>query len=226
MDPSPCTTPGASNSTTPKDAHTSLEKLTTSAKSLADYFKDKLAAKKSSLSTPPDLSMSLSPQNVDDERDGYDTLRSGLGTSRSDPLPPADKGLEKQQDRQGLGFTSSTRSALTSFTFTPPSTTSMVPESTTLDPSGEGSQSEGKHAHDAKGKKKRKKSRETPKDRTVLDGVGADGDLRKQTRRKEVEEVAKVERDVKEDAKLVGDEKVEKKRRKKEKKKQVILQDR
>jgi len=209
VDPSPSTTPDAF---TPKDAHTSLEKLTTSAKSLADYFKDKLAAKKSpSSSTPPDLSTSFSPQNVDDERDGYDTPRSGLGTSRTDPLPPADMGLEKQQGRQGLGFTSSTRSASTSFPSTSPSTASMVPESTTLDPSGDGSRSEGKHAHDTKGKKKRKKSRERHKDRMVIDGAGADNDLQKQTRPKEVEEVDKVEGD----AKVVRDEKVEKKKRKK-----------
>ncbi|KAI5988064.1 hypothetical protein EDD15DRAFT_1399922 [Pisolithus albus] len=83
------------SSTTPEDTQPSLEKLTTSTKSLADYFKDKLAAKKSTVATP------ITPDPDDD----YDPPRSGLGVSRASLRSSA---ADEAPQRIGLGFTPST----------------------------------------------------------------------------------------------------------------------
>ncbi|KAI6148456.1 hypothetical protein BKA82DRAFT_454555 [Pisolithus tinctorius] len=88
--------PTPESSSTPEDPHPSLEKLTTSTKSLADYFKDKLSAKKSTVSTP-------TPSSGDDD---YDRPRSGLGASRT--LVPSVGADGTPQQRIGLGFVSST----------------------------------------------------------------------------------------------------------------------
>ncbi|KAI6168626.1 hypothetical protein EDD17DRAFT_1432805, partial [Pisolithus thermaeus] len=83
------------SSSTSEDTHPSLEKLTTSTKNLADYFRDKLAAKKSMASTPI-------PADADED---YAPPRGGLGASRASlPSPGADEGPQ----RIGLGFASST----------------------------------------------------------------------------------------------------------------------
>ncbi|KAL4071363.1 hypothetical protein V8B97DRAFT_456874 [Scleroderma yunnanense] len=155
-DKSPSATPHEPDPVSSKGSHTSLEKLTTSTKSVADYFKDKLAAKKSTLSTPPDICTSSTPRSIEDD---CDTPRSGLGASRTSLLSRADEGHEKQQGHHGLGFISSIQSASTGLRFALPSTVSMAPDSITLNSSGEGSRGESKSAHDAKGKKKRKKDR-------------------------------------------------------------------
>ncbi|KAI6029466.1 hypothetical protein BKA83DRAFT_4219387 [Pisolithus microcarpus] len=97
--PSLLATPKRSSSTpepfsTPEDAQPSLEKLTTSTKSLADYFRDKLAAKKSTVFTP------ILPDADDDN----DPPRSGLGVSRVSLPSRADEAPQ----RMGLGFASLT----------------------------------------------------------------------------------------------------------------------
>lgn len=88
--------PTPESSSAPEDTHPSLEQLTTSTKSLADYFKDKLSAKKSTVSTP-------TPSSGDDD---YDRPRSGLGASRT--LVSSSGADGAPQQRIGLGFVSST----------------------------------------------------------------------------------------------------------------------
>ncbi|KAI6112024.1 hypothetical protein EDD16DRAFT_1189272 [Pisolithus croceorrhizus] len=83
------------SSSTPEDTRPSLEKLTTSTKNLADYFRDKLAAKKFTVSTPI-------PPDADDD---YAPPRGGLGASRASLPSP---GVGEGPQRIGLGFASST----------------------------------------------------------------------------------------------------------------------
>lgn len=203
------TTPDGSNTPTPKDTHESLEKLTTSTKSLADYLKDKLAAKKSPLSTLPHLSTSSTPPNTETGRDDYDTPRGGLGMSRTSSRP-ADEGVGEQQARQGLGFAPA-RSTLTS-SLAPMALESIVVPS-----------DEGQVTCETKGKKKRKKDREVMGNGTALE-TGAAHDLKK-TKFKEAERLMQREKETAEDATSIGGEKAEKKKRRKKDKQKVYLQD-
>ncbi|PPR02410.1 hypothetical protein CVT26_011378 [Gymnopilus dilepis] len=69
--------------TDPSDTQLELDKITTSTKSLADYFKEKLAAKSSGSPTPSSLAAASPRATVDNydgkEDDDFDTPRMGLG---------------------------------------------------------------------------------------------------------------------------------------------------
>ncbi|KAJ6495678.1 hypothetical protein C8R47DRAFT_1318481 [Mycena vitilis] len=97
---------------TPYDDEVPLEKLTTSTKSVADYFKDKLLAKasKSGSSTPTPL------EAIKTEID-YDAPRGGLGSSRvklepkDEDDPPVRMGLSKLSSMMAASFFSASTSA-------------------------------------------------------------------------------------------------------------------
>ncbi|KAG6828074.1 hypothetical protein H0H92_009336 [Tricholoma furcatifolium] len=129
--PTPSTSAEASGSGTPiggqltsLDDTVSLEQLTTSTKSVADYFKEKLLAKssKSGTQTPS------TPLPDTQENDSYDTPRGGLGASRMLSIQADEADAEVQ--RVGL----SKFSSLMSSTFL--SATTLL---STIDPSTEDS---------------------------------------------------------------------------------------
>jgi Pin2-interacting protein X1 len=100
---------------TPYEDGVPLEKLTTSTKSVADYFKDKLLAKagKSGSATPTPF------EAIKTEMD-YDAPRGGLGSSRvklepkeDDPVdPPVRMGLSKLSSMMASSFFSASTSVL------------------------------------------------------------------------------------------------------------------
>ncbi|KAJ7128989.1 hypothetical protein C8R43DRAFT_1026752 [Mycena crocata] len=110
------TTPQGSLTT--YDDEVPLEKLTTSTKSVADYFKDKLLAKagKSGSTTP------TPPVDVKTEMD-YDAPRVGLGSSRV-KLEPKDEDSVDPPARMGL----SKLSSMMASAFFSPSTSVLVAE--------------------------------------------------------------------------------------------------
>lgn len=77
-------TPSQAGKLTSSGDELTLEKLTTSAKSVADYFRDKLLARSSAKSgmTTPVISQ------TEHEADDYDAPRVGLGSFRSNPEIP------------------------------------------------------------------------------------------------------------------------------------------
>ncbi|KAJ7690703.1 hypothetical protein B0H17DRAFT_1331341 [Mycena rosella] len=115
--PTPSNTPTsrAEGSLTTYEDGVPLEKLTTSTKSVADYFKDKLLAKagKSGSATP------TPSDDIKNESD-YDAPRGGLGSSRvkvelkdeDDVDPPARMGLSKLSSMLSSSFFSASTSGL------------------------------------------------------------------------------------------------------------------
>ncbi|KAF9564811.1 hypothetical protein CPC08DRAFT_660002 [Agrocybe pediades] len=98
-----------------------VEKITTSTKSVADYFKEKLLArtgiKQEDSSTP-----SSSNSSAEDDADGYDRPRMGLGASRMRTEIHAEVKIEEATQRMGLSKFSSLMSSsfLASTSIIPP----------------------------------------------------------------------------------------------------------
>ncbi|GLB37379.1 putative glycine rich nucleic binding domain containing protein [Lyophyllum shimeji] len=134
--PTPSMSAATSGSGTPAgkltpldDGSVTLEKLTTSTKSVADYFKEKLLAKtsKSGTATPP------TPSSDEKLVDPYDAPRRGLGSSRL-RLDTKQESLDSETQKIGL----SKFSALMSSTFLSATTPlSLPPDLTADDPSGD-----------------------------------------------------------------------------------------
>lgn len=85
------------------DGSVTLEKLTTSTKSVADYFKEKLRAKSSKSGV-------AAPFSEDKREDSYDTPRGGLGSSRYRPETNQES-LDSESQRIGLSKFSSLMSS-------------------------------------------------------------------------------------------------------------------
>jgi Pin2-interacting protein X1 len=112
--PTPSTSATAAGSATPQGKLTPLgddltiEKITTSTKSVADYFKDKLLAKSSKLSSATPIS---TPEyEVVHEQDSYDTPRRGLGSSHF-PRDKREDPLDTETRRMGISKLSSLMSS-------------------------------------------------------------------------------------------------------------------
>ncbi|KAJ6558448.1 hypothetical protein DFH09DRAFT_530882 [Mycena vulgaris] len=113
--PTPAATPKTEGSLTTYEDGVPLEKLTTSTKSVADYFKDKLLAKagKSGSATP------TPSEDIKTELD-YEAPRGGLGSSRvklemkeeDDIEPPVRMGLSKLSSMLSSSFFSASTSVL------------------------------------------------------------------------------------------------------------------
>lgn len=151
---------------TPLDDSLTIEKITTSTKSVADYFKDKLLAKssKSSMDNP----ISTPESRIAEEHDFYDAPRRGLGSShpRHDRTTET---LDTETRRMGIPkfsslISSSPLAATVSITTSPDS-----PEGPKLAPHVEPSeddivpaeQSSGVYQKEKKKKKKRTKGSAT-----------------------------------------------------------------
>ncbi|KAG6837799.1 hypothetical protein H0H93_016167 [Arthromyces matolae] len=99
-----------------EDDDTSLEKLTTSTKSVADYFKEKLLAKSSKSGTQSPVTTT----SYSDEDNSYAAPRGGLGASRL-RLDVAAQDVDMDTQRHGLSkFSSLTSSTFLSALFTKP----------------------------------------------------------------------------------------------------------
>ncbi|KAG6866211.1 hypothetical protein C0991_007236 [Blastosporella zonata] len=139
--PTPSMSSTASGSGTPNggkltpldDGTTTLEKLTTSAKSVADYFKEKLLAKSSKSGTQtPTTPLVDFKQELEDS---HDAPRGGLGASRMG-LGIKAESLDTESQRIGLSkFSSLMSSAFLS------ATTTLVSDPSTEDPTPSGSDS-------------------------------------------------------------------------------------
>ncbi|KAJ8076894.1 hypothetical protein AAF712_000486 [Marasmius tenuissimus] len=204
---------------TPIDSEAPLEKLTTSTKSVSDYFKERLLAKSSGRSTPAQAVLTSDANeprgglgssrinNVDSEDDQDESPRGGLGASRA---LATNSGLATSQIT-----TSKFASMFASFR---PATTS-----TTQDPEPAVSNIQVKEDVEVVETKKRKEEKKKAKRRkedlelesqdTTDEDERAEKKRRKEERRKAKEAKAATVAVVDEDR-----EKEEKKRKKKEKK--------
>ncbi|KAK1229128.1 hypothetical protein PQX77_007798 [Marasmius sp. AFHP31] len=205
---------------TPIDSEPPLEKLTTSTKSVSDYFKERLLAKSSSRSTPAQAVLTLDTDeprgglgssrinNVDSE-DGQDDLpRGGLGASRALAIS---SGLATSQ----ITTTSKFASMFASFT---PATTS-----TTRDPEPAVSNTQNEEDVELVEKKKRKEEKKKAKRRKEdleLEGQDTPNEDERAEKKRRKEERQKAKEDHTATVAAVDDEreKEEKRRKKKEKK--------
>ncbi|KAF5385932.1 hypothetical protein D9615_002299 [Tricholomella constricta] len=172
--PTPSTSAAISGSGTPvgkltplDDGTTTLEKLTTSTKSVADYFKEKLLAKvsMSGSGTPVMLGTDTKME------DSYAAPRGGLGSSRL-KSGTIDESIDSQSQRIGL----SKYSSLMSSTFLS-ATTSLSPP---FDPTPEKPPEITPPTTDEPGRKQKQKKKRSTED----DGSGEDN-LRGENKKKE-----------------------------------------
>ncbi|KAG5636639.1 hypothetical protein H0H81_007348 [Sphagnurus paluster] len=196
--PSNTTSASISGSATPSgklesldDGTHTLEKLTTSTKSVADYFKEKMLAKAKSGSG------SATPRVPDDKQAEEEAPRGGLGLGASRlRVEVAEDGLDADRPRMGLGSKFSS-SSLMAATFASP-VCDVTPE--------EPSEAVTPVCDEPKKKEKRKKKK---------DDVEEDGQEEKKKRKEETED--ELEEQDEQEKKKKKKEKKEKKKAKEEK---------
>ncbi|KIJ65838.1 hypothetical protein HYDPIDRAFT_166848 [Hydnomerulius pinastri MD-312] len=184
--PSSSATP--SGSLTPIDSDLPLEKITTSTKSVADYFKEKLGAKSSGAATPA--------KNTDSDSAGYDLPRGGLGSSRAfSSSTPAD---ESDHPRVGIGksgnvfasfFTSASMSHTTVLQMASAATKAVMAEPEPAQEHEDKLDSESPAADEELTEKQRRKAQrkeEKQKKREAAIEVGGDVSDGEKKRRKEL----------------------------------------
>ncbi|KAG1716206.1 hypothetical protein ID866_946 [Astraeus odoratus] len=220
LDLSPAVTPQL----TSEDAPTSIEKLTTSTKSLGDYFKEKLSAKKSAGSFAP--SPAPTPvSRVDCLDEDYDIPRGGLGLSR----PAFSDTRADQPQRQGLAFVASSLSTFMSALPTSSSKSVVAPvdqeepESSTVNAPSEGVDCKNQNIHEDKEGEQRRGKGGKSREKVVEEEATLKGDKKRKKKRKAIEDcIEEVQVQALDDALgSVEDTKVEKKKRKKDKEKQA-----
>lgn len=180
---------------TPHDSEHSLEKLTTSTKSVADYFRERLLAKSSGKNTPVAVPtpVAATPReeasdDEDDSRVGMG-MRGGLGSSRSFMATTTTTTVVSQEvetPRMGLGKFSS----MLSSTFTA-ATSSRTEEPQPQTPSSEvqeDSEDDEDEEVEEKPKKKKRKEKESSKDSEISAKEAERKEKKK--RRKEAKEAA------------------------------------
>ncbi|KAJ3966669.1 hypothetical protein EV361DRAFT_934130 [Lentinula raphanica] len=167
-----------SGSLTPIDTDVSgLEKLTTSTKSVSDYFKEKMLAKTYTQSSPLS-SMVTQKADVIDEDEYEDVPRGGIGSFRNSARGEYDL---DDADRGGLGSARAATTAMSTMQsgmskfqamFT---SAAIMPE---IDSVKTGSIAEGivKDAEAREGKKKRKDGKHKEKNRLEIAGAAGESD--------------------------------------------------
>ncbi|KAJ7350411.1 hypothetical protein DFH08DRAFT_958092 [Mycena albidolilacea] len=194
--PTPSTTATATpeGTLTPYDDDIPLEKLSTSTKSVADYFKDKLLAKAGkSTSATPTPSEAIKTEIVYD-----DAPRGGLGTSRV-KLEPKDESVDPPA-RMGLG---SSKLSMTSFfaastLVTEEPVAKVEEEDVKVDTKRKSSEDDTGRRKDKKGKRRQvEDSESTP----LVEGGGSTDKKTKKRRGDKEEETEPVDEDERKKAK-------------------------
>ncbi|RDB24746.1 Protein PXR1 [Hypsizygus marmoreus] len=166
-----------------EDGTVTLEKLTTSTKSVADYFKEKLLAKssKSGTATP------LTPQSELPEDSWNNTPRGGLGSSRL-LLETKQESLDLESQRIGISkFSSLMSSTFLSTTFSLSTSSEPTPEKTpepATKPEKKRRKKESQDGNDDAEQKRDKEKRKEKRDMDVETTEEVEKDESKEERRR------------------------------------------
>ncbi|KAF8895702.1 hypothetical protein CPB84DRAFT_1848266 [Gymnopilus junonius] len=216
--PSSSSTPsseGKLTSLTDVEGQLEMEKITTSTKSLADYFKEKLAAKSSGSVTPTFASPSTPADRNDD--DAYDMPRMGLGSSRV-RLEVQAEAVTMDEVTQRVGLSKFSALMSSSFLASTSLPSTFTPAATNLEEEARHSEGEEKEPEvKPKEEKKKKKEKKSKKDAVEKREQGAEEKRRKKEKKDKKGKDKAVDPEV--DEPVV--EKAEKKKKKKDKKRKA-----